>query len=195
MVKPTQIDISIAAGEFKNAETQYNYYKPLFEAAELNLIEKENVLINTMAYTNKPDILIGSTVYKIVGLRLIPYTVYGVTPSAPTSPIFSPPTPCECEDANPGDSASVSVTADHLSIPADGNSLTTITAFVLDSSGQPMDNIVVTFTTTSGTLASSNSITDVNGLALMSTLDVESATVMVMAESISSFGGVVINFV
>jgi Invasin, domain 3/Bacterial Ig-like domain (group 1) len=60
---------------------------------------------------------------------------------------------------------SVSVTATPASVTADGFTLITIKATVLDAASAPISNQAVTFTTASGTLSSSTATTNASGVA------------------------------
>jgi len=96
-----------------------------------------------------------------------------------------------------GPPATVAVTANPTSIPADGSSISTITATVKDQYGKNVaDTTVVTFTTSLGSLGSQEVIkTTANGVATATlTSGTLAGTATITAISDSAFGTTTVNF-
>ena len=82
-----------------------------------------------------------------------------------------------------GTAASIALTAQPPNLPADGTATTTLTATVNDASGHPVSKgVVVDWSTTAGTLASSSSSTDDKGIA---TIVLTSSTVAGLANVVA----------
>ena len=77
----------------------------------------------------------------------------------------------------------IRVTATPNSLPADGTSAATLTATVLDASGNPVPGVQVTFDTTIGTLSPTTAVTDSSGQASVELTSSQSGTAQVTASA------------